>query len=82
MWQFVIKRRAHRIPPSSGMGAWFAGRFDGMLGEVHGKGHVRMNDEYRRANLAESAFKSSPAFRDCSEKLLNFLCDLTVFLSG
>lgn len=50
--------------------------------KVSGKGHMRVNSGYRSANLAESTFKSSLAFTDCSKKLLNFLCDLTVFLSG
>lgn len=50
--------------------------------KVSRKGHVCVSGRYRSANLAESAFKSSPAFTDCSKKLSNFLCDLTVFLSG
>lgn len=47
-----------------------------------GKRHVCLSGGYRTAHLAENTFKSSPAFTDCSKKLLNFLCDLTVFLSG
>lgn len=50
--------------------------------KVSGKGHMRTNAGYRSANFADSYFKSSPAFTDCNKKLLNFLCDLTVFLSG
>lgn len=50
--------------------------------KVSGKGHMRITGGYRSANLAESSFKSSPAFTDCNKKLLNFLCDLAVFLSG
>lgn len=67
----------------AGWEQWSPGRSGGMREEkVSRKGHVRVNGGYRSANLAESTFKSSPAFTDCSKKLLNFLCDLTVFLSG
>lgn len=67
----------------AGWERWSPGRSGGMREEkVSRKDHVRVNSGYRSANLAESTFKSSPAFTDCSKKLLNFLCDLTVFLSG
>lgn len=78
------KRGALWVPP------WQQGESGGFLAalvgcweeKVSGKGHMRTNGGYRSANLADSYFKSSPAFTDCNKKLLNFLCDLTVFLSG
>lgn len=78
------KKRGCWLPPcrqggSGGFPATLVGCWEE---KVSGKGHVHVNGRYRSANLAESTFKSSPAFTDCSKKLLNFLCDLTVFLSG
>jgi len=63
---------------------WWSPRHSGRCWEekVSGKGPVRLSGGCRSANLAESTFKSSSAFTDCSKKLLSFLCDLTVFLSG
>lgn len=60
--------------PSAPAGCWEE--------KVTGKRHMCLSSGYRTAHLAENTFKSSPAFTDCSKKLLNFLCDLTVFLSG
>lgn len=72
------------MPPwqQEGSGAFLAALVACWEEKVSGKGHMRTNGGYRSANLADSYFKSSPAFTDCNKKLLNFLCDLTVFLSG
>lgn len=77
-------RGALWVPPreqdgTGGLGASLERCLEEKVGR---KGHVCLSGRYRSANLAESTFKSSPAFTDCSKKLLNFLCDLTVFLSG
>lgn len=66
--------------PASRMGAAGAARFGGVLGGDEWEGAHAC--ECSSANLAESAFKSSPALTGCRKKLLNFLCDLPVFLSG
>lgn len=80
----VRKRGAFWMPPwqQEGSGAFLAALVGCWEEQVSGKGHMRTNGGYRGANLADSYFRSSPAFTDCNKKLLNFLCDLTVFLSG
>lgn len=88
-----VKREAVCGEKSGSLGAPLPAGWDGNSGfpsapvgcweeKVSGKRHVCLNGGYRTANLAESTFKSSPFFTDCTKKLLNFLCDLTVFLSG
>lgn len=79
-----VRKRGARWGPwqQQGCGGFLAALVGCWEEKVSGKGHMRTNSGYRSANLADSYFKSSPAFTDCNKKLLNFLCDLTVFLSG
>lgn len=78
-----VKHIAPWVPPckQDRASAFGASLVRGLEEKVSRRGNVGGMVDTRSANLAESTFKSSSAFTDCSKKLLNFLCDLSVFLS-